>query len=68
VDIAEKLLICCNSKRGIIYEIGNDANGNVIVKADDTEQLILAEIDLQAVERVRSRKPYTTLRRKELYK
>jgi predicted amidohydrolase len=44
-----------------------DANGNVIVKADDTEQLIFAEIDLRTVEKVRSRKPYTTLRRTELY-
>jgi predicted amidohydrolase len=45
-----------------------DANGNVIVKADDTEQLIFAEIDLQTVEKVRSGKPYTTLRRPEMYK
>jgi hypothetical protein len=28
-----------------------DANGNVLVKADDTERLILAEIDLQTVEK-----------------
>jgi predicted amidohydrolase len=47
--------------------IVTDANGNVIVKADDTEQLILAEIDLLDVKEVRSRKPYTTLRRTELY-
>jgi predicted amidohydrolase len=45
-----------------------DANGNVIVKADDNEQLIFAEIDLQTVEKVRSEKPYTTLRRPEMYK
>jgi predicted amidohydrolase len=45
-----------------------DANGNVIVKADDTEQLIFAEIDLQTVEKVRNQKPYTTLRRTGLYK
>jgi predicted amidohydrolase len=44
-----------------------DANGNVIVKADDNEQLIFAEIDLQTVEKVRSQKPYTTLRRTEFY-
>jgi predicted amidohydrolase len=45
-----------------------DANGNVIVKADDTEKLIFAEIDLQTVEKVRNGKPYTTLRRTEMYK
>jgi predicted amidohydrolase len=44
-----------------------DANGNVIVKADDTERLIFAEIDLQTVGKVRSGKPYTTLRRTEMY-
>jgi predicted amidohydrolase len=45
-----------------------DANGNILVKADDSERLIFAEIDLQTVEKVRSEKPYTTLRRKEWYK
>jgi predicted amidohydrolase len=45
-----------------------DANGNVIAKADDTEQLIFAEIDLKTVGEVRSRKPYTTLRRTEWYR
>jgi predicted amidohydrolase len=48
--------------------IVTDANGNVIVKADETEGLIFAEIDLPTVEKVRSGKPYTTLRRKEWYK
>jgi predicted amidohydrolase len=45
-----------------------DANGNILVKAADTESLILAEINLQAVEKVRSEKPYTALRRTEMYK
>jgi predicted amidohydrolase len=45
-----------------------DANGAVVVKADDTEQLIVAEIDLQTVGKVKSQKPYTALRRPELYK
>jgi predicted amidohydrolase len=44
-----------------------DANGNVIVKADDTEGLIFAELDLSTVGKVRSGKPYTTLRRREWY-
>jgi predicted amidohydrolase len=45
-----------------------DANGTVIIKADDTEQLIVAEIDLQAVGKIRNQKPYTSLRRPELYR
>jgi predicted amidohydrolase len=45
-----------------------DPNGTVIVKADDTERLIFAEIDLQSVGKVRSGKPYTNLRRTEWYK
>jgi predicted amidohydrolase len=45
-----------------------DANGNVIVKSDDTEGLIFAELDLSAVGKIRSGKPYTSLRRKEWYK
>jgi predicted amidohydrolase len=45
-----------------------DANGNVIVKADDTEGLVFAEIDLSTVGKVRSEKPYTTLRRREWYR
>jgi predicted amidohydrolase len=45
-----------------------DANGSIIVKADDTEQLLLAEIDLQEASQIRSQKPYTTLRRTELYR
>jgi predicted amidohydrolase len=48
--------------------IAVDANGNVIVKADDTEGLVFAEIDLSAVGKVRSGKPYTTLRRREWYR
>lgn len=35
--------------------------GEVIVKADDTEQLLYADIDLHLA------KPYTSLRHKEFY-
>jgi predicted amidohydrolase len=48
--------------------IVTDANGNIIEKADDSEGLVFAEIDLSAVGKVRSAKPYTTLRRREWYK
>jgi predicted amidohydrolase len=45
-----------------------DANGTVIAKADDTKQLLFAEINLQTVGKIRSQKPYTSLRRLELYR
>jgi predicted amidohydrolase len=45
-----------------------DANGSIVVKADDIEQLIIAEIDLQMASQIRSQKPYTSLRRTELYR
>lgn len=45
-----------------------DACGNCVVKADDSEQIVYADIDMKASKRERSRRPYTTLRRKELYR
>ena len=45
-----------------------DANGGLVVKADDTVQVLYAEIDLKESAAVRSRRPYTSLRRVELYK
>lgn len=45
-----------------------DANGNVIVKADDKEQIIYADIDLHKSSDIRNEKPYTNLRRVEFYK
>lgn len=41
--------------------------GEVLVKVDDTEQLIYADIDLCQARSVREKKPYTSLRRKEFY-
>ena len=45
-----------------------DANGDTVVKADDTEQLVYAELDLKNAAEIRRKRPYTTLRRPELYK
>ena len=45
-----------------------DANGNVIAKADDKEQILYVDIDLSESKRVREKRPYTNLRRKEFYK
>lgn len=44
------------------------ANGNVISKADDAEQILYANIDLDESRRIRNSRPYTNLRRVDLYK
>ena len=44
-----------------------DANGNTVLKADDREQILYADIDLAQSCEIRGRRPYTNLRRKELY-
>ena len=45
-----------------------DANGNVLKKADDRERLLYADIDLTESKKIRAGRPYTSLRRTELYK
>ena len=44
-----------------------DANGNTVLKADDREQILYADIDLAQSCEIRGRRPYTNLRRKEFY-
>lgn len=44
-----------------------DANGNTVLKADDREQILYADIDLAQSCEIGGRRPYTNLRRKELY-
>ena len=44
-----------------------DANGNVITKADDTEQILYVDVDLNNVRDIRNSRPYTQLRRTEFY-
>ena len=44
-----------------------DAEGTVIIKADDTEQIVFADVDMQMSIAMRNKRPYTTLRRPELY-
>lgn len=44
-----------------------DAQGEVLAKADDTEQILYADIDMQQATKIRNAKPYTQLRRPELY-
>ena len=44
-----------------------DANGDVIVKSGDEEEIVYADIDMPQSAKVRSRRPYTQLRRTEFY-
>lgn len=44
-----------------------DANGDVIVKADDREQIVYADIAPEQSWAIRSARPYTQLRRTEFY-
>lgn len=45
-----------------------DANGEVIAKASDKEEILYAEVDMKRSAEVRNSRPYTQLRRTELYK
>ncbi len=44
-----------------------DANGNTLLKADDTEQRIYLDIDLKTAREIRNKRPYTNLRRTKFY-
>ena len=48
--------------------IVTDPNGKVIKKADDKEQIIYVDIDIQEARNIRKSHHYTNLRRPELYK
>lgn len=45
-----------------------DANGNTVLLADDSEGIFYADVDMEGATEIRNRKPYTNLRRTELYK
>lgn len=45
-----------------------EEGGNALVKADDKEQIFYVDIDLCESNKIREQKPYTNLRRVELYK
>lgn len=44
-----------------------DANGEVLLKADDQEQILYVDIDLMEALKIRDKKTYTQLRRPEYY-
>ena len=43
------------------------ADGRVLVKAEDAERIVYADINLKESEKIRRSKPYTSLRRTEMY-
>ena len=45
-----------------------DSNGNILSVAGSDETLLIAEVDLSKASETRKMKPYTSLRRPELYK
>lgn len=44
-----------------------DPLGNITAHADDSEQLLYADIDMSSASAIRAEQPYTSLRRKDLY-
>lgn len=44
-----------------------DANGEIFARADDTEQIVYVDFNLEKSGKVREKRPYTQLRRKEFY-
>ena len=44
-----------------------DVNGEILARADDTEQIVYVYINLEKLGKVREKRPYTGLRRKEFY-
>ena len=44
-----------------------DYNGNTVALAGSSEELLITEIELPAAAKARESKPYTALRRTELY-
>jgi predicted amidohydrolase len=45
-----------------------DPAGNVIRKADDSAQILYADIDFSSIEEVRKMRPYWQMRRPEFYR
>ncbi|MCH5213540.1 MAG: carbon-nitrogen hydrolase family protein [Oscillospiraceae bacterium] len=66
-------IVMCNrvGKEGNIKFSGQsiwiDANGNTVRKLGAEETLEIAELDISATDEIRKSRPYTSLRRKELY-
>lgn len=44
-----------------------DPNGDILVKADDQEQIVYADVEMSIAKKIRAEKPYMKLRRPEMY-
>lgn len=44
-----------------------DANGKVLAKADDTEQILYVDVDIKEARKIREQRPYTRLRQPKFY-
>lgn len=44
-----------------------DANGEVLAKADDTEQILYMDVDMNEARKIREQRPYTRLRQPKFY-
>ena len=44
-----------------------DADGEILARADDTEQIVYVDFNLEKSGKVREKRPYAQLRRKEFY-
>ena len=44
-----------------------DANGEILARADDTEQIVYVDFNLEKSGKVQEKRPYAQLRRKEFY-
>ena len=69
VAIAMCNRVGCEGKMDFSGEsVAVDANGNVVLKADDKEQMLYVDMDVAASEKIRTGRPYTELRRPEFYR
>ena len=51
-----------------ISRVFSTENGTqMLVKADDSKKIVYVDVDLTQVKRIRNGRPYTQLRRPELY-
>ena len=54
-------------ENGRTYDASIFIGKNGEVKADDTEQILYVDVDMQEPLKIRNAKPYTQLRRTEFY-
>ena len=53
--------------KGISRVFSTENETQMLVKADDSKKIVYVDVDLTQVKRIRNGRPYTQLRRPELY-